>query len=256
MPTPLCEIRCVTLCGKVLSPPAPLAPPQSVFDIMEGSEIVAGWDAAIGVSGGATVAQWNDLGSGGFNLTQAAAGFQPTFNAEGGPNGNPSILFDGVDDALFNAALDLPAPGTIQTFYWAIVRQVSWILTAPFWGAGASGDELRFVQAFSAPDVTQRNGIGGNQTSPDMPINMYRIVGISFTNTISDYIDISGARTTGINTLNNDPVAGFFVGWTSTGQFGNIELCELWIFNTLPTPAQLALLDAYASNRYGVSVIT
>lgn len=142
----------------------PFVPP-SVPAIMAADEIVAGWDAALGVSGGATVAQWNDLGSGGFNLTQATAGFQPTFNAAGGPNGNPSVLFDGVDDFLINAALNLPAPGTTPTFYWVIVRQVTW--NGPGFGTlnEANNGALAQYQGGVSPELIQYNSGDSNTTA-------------------------------------------------------------------------------------------
>jgi hypothetical protein len=222
-----------------------------VFDIMAGSEIVAGWDAAIGVSGGATVAQWNDLGSGGFNLIQVVAGDQPTFNAVGGPNGNPSVLFDGVDDYLMNAALDLSAP---PFFFWGVLRQVSWSGTNDnFWSSQSSGGIV--FQSGVSPNIQMFNGAAG-PSSAGLSVNVFKRLEVDFSNSISDYLRAGASLATGSNSGGTDSVPGFFLGSDAAlSVFANIEVCELWIFNVLPTPEQLALLDSYATNRYGVSVI-
>jgi hypothetical protein len=245
-------------CGS-FRPPTALTPvgPQSVIEVMSSAEIVAGWDAALGVSGGATVAQWNDLGSGGFNLTQAVAGARPTFNAAGGPNGNPSVLFDGIDDFLANAALNLPAPGTTPSFFWSILRQVVWANTQRFWNADGGGASR--VAVFSnalTPQIAQADNVVANSHG-GLTVNTYKRLEVLFSNSVADYIKAGAATpTTGTSAGNIDPAGPFGLGgFTSGVNPANVEFCELWIFNVLPTPAQLLQLDLYALNRYGASVL-
>src|SRR5512132_1644325 len=91
--TPPCDVRCGLVLSIPVPPPIPPIPPPepSPLTIMAGN-IVAGWDAASLSS--PPGASWPDLGPGGFTLTAAGAA-QPAWNAAGGPNGEPSVLFDG-----------------------------------------------------------------------------------------------------------------------------------------------------------------
>jgi hypothetical protein len=230
------------------------APPASVPDVIAAANIVAGWDAnTVTVVSGA-VSEMFDVSGNGFALTQAVAGSRPAYVAVGGPNGNPSVLFDGVDDFLANAALDLPAPGTTPTFYWGVVRQVTWTSGDRFWLAAGFG--LQFFQGGLATEVFINNG-GGFGPAISMPLNTYRRIQSYFSNSIADYLRVGSLNSTGTNVGNTDAAAGFFIAQDGIGGgFGNIELCELWIFNALPTALQLAQLDAYAANRYGASVLT
>jgi hypothetical protein len=233
--------------------PLVLAPPESVLEVIPAANIVAGWDAAVTTNDGATVSEMFDVSGNGFALVQAVAANQPAFVAAGGPNGNPSVLFDGVDDFLANAALDLPAPGTTPTFYWSIVRQITWTSSDRFWSAEAF--DLAVLQGGLVSEVLIANGAA--VSAVQMPTGLYKRLRAFFSASVADSLTIGTLSATGASAGNNDAPAGFFVGQGSGGVlFGNIELCELWIFNTLPSALQLTQLDAYAVGRYGTSVVT
>jgi len=238
-------------CG-TLKPTSLLSPlaPQSVPAIMAADEIVAGWDAALGVSGGATVAQWNDLGSGGFNLTQAVAGERPTFNAAGGPNGNPSVLFDGVDDNLTNTVLDLPAPAATRVFFWSVLRQVTWTNGRSLF----QSTEIFVFQDGLTPAVTQYNTASANNNA-GLSLNSYGRLEAYFSDSVADYLKLKATTVTGSSAGSLAGAAGFAIPTFGAGG-GHVEVCELWIFNVLPSPAQLAQLDIYAATRYGATVLT
>lgn len=220
--------------------------------VIPAANIVAGWDA---IQLSATpVALWPDASGNGFDLSQAVGASQPSWGAATGPNGQPAVLFDGVDDSLANAALDLPAPGTTPTYYWAIVRQVTWTSTDAFWGG--NGGLILVQDNTGTPSIGVFNG--GFITSPDMTLNTYFRLAIYLSDSINDSIVVGSSTVTGASAGNIDCAAGFGLAYNyaATVLFGNIQVCELWIFNVKPTAAQLAALDSYAASRYGAGVLT
>jgi len=239
--------------------PLTLAPPTSVQEVIPAANIVAGWDAAVTTNDGTSVSEMFDVSGNGFALTQATAGFQPLIQPAGGPNGNPSVLFDGVDDFLFNAALNLPAPGTTPTYLWVIMRQVSWGPAPDFntftESSGTGG--IDFYQTGVTPQLQQYNGIDANSTV-GAPVGVYKRIAVLFTNSTSDYIQAGSSQSTGVNSGNLDSGPGITVGAGFDGTYGwmNVELCEFWIFNAEPTALQKTQLNAYAASRYGATVLT
>jgi len=240
-------MSCGNLRPLILSPPEPAAP--TVQSIMAASEIVAGWDAADLVA--SPVALWPDASGNGFDLVQAVAGSQPTWGAATGPNGQPAVLFDGVDDVM-SVVLDLPAPGTTPSFFWAVLRQVTWTNNDGFWGA-----DMLIGQFTASPQIFQFAGGGFNGPSTGLTVNVYKRLEAFFNDDVSDYLKAGASSVTGTNAGNTSASATFELGqYGGAGTSSNIQVCELWIFNVLPTPAQLAQLDAYALARYGPLVLT
>jgi hypothetical protein len=258
-----CPTACATICDAVCDrsspaiPPVPPTPPipppePSPLTIMAGS-IVAGWDAASLSS--SPVASWPDLGPGGFTLTAVGAA-QPTWSATGGPNSEPSVLFDGANDVMSNALLDRPAPGTQVSFFWGVLRAVTWGPADSFWSAGVGASFLRVFQASGSPNTLQANQVFGNLHG-GFTLGSYKRFEALFSNSTSDYVKAGAfAPSTGTNTGNDDPAAGFQIAAApNIASFGNIEVCEFWIFSAEPSPAQKAALDAYVTARYGPGLI-
>jgi hypothetical protein len=229
---------------------------SGVLDIILAANIIAGWDAAVTTNDGSNVSAMLDVSGNGFALTQAVAGNRPTIVPAGGPNANPSVLFDGMGDTLINAILDLPAPGTTPTFYWGVLRQVTFTGGESLWAAGVAPTFLALLQIGGFAIISQNNGANVNGNA-GMTLNSYKRLEAYFSNTVGDYIKGGSVTSTGASAGNNDAAAGFALGANAVGAGStNIEVCELWIFNTLPTALQLAQLEVYAANRYGASVLT
>jgi len=75
-----------------------LQPPLS-----DGSTTLWMWlkaDVLVGLSNGAAVELWPDLSGNSNDASQSTAGSRPTFRTSDGPNGRPSIRFDGTNDFL------------------------------------------------------------------------------------------------------------------------------------------------------------
>ncbi len=216
--------------------------------IIPAANIVAGWDAR--QLSASPVALWPDASGNGFDLTQAVGASQPTWGAATGPNGQPAVLFDGVDDVIDNAVLSLPAPGTTPSFFWGVMRLVTWVSgRALLTSAGA----FRLFEGGLTPQVFPFNGAFG--TSMSMTLNVYGRTETYFSNSVADYTKFKTASATGATYGNSGPTLGFSIGSFNV-DFGNVQVCEFWIFNTLPSAAQLAALDAYAAARYGAGVLT
>lgn len=201
------------------------------------------------------VSTWPDQSGNGFDLTQGTAGFRPALVASGGPNGRPSVLFDGTDDRLVNAALNRPAPATTPTFFWAVLRQVTWSGGDRFWGMDPATTNRMVVFANGVtPDLSGNNAVASTPVTSQLTINTYKGLYCLFTGSTSDYIQVAGGtKSTGINTGNTDPAAGFTLGAQGNGvSNSNVEICELAIFSAEPTPAQFAMLDSYRAALYGL----
>ena len=60
---------------------------------------------------GAEVTTWADISGNGNHFTQRTDPADgPTYSTTGGPLGNPTVVFDGIDDQLANYAMGLTSP--------------------------------------------------------------------------------------------------------------------------------------------------
>jgi hypothetical protein len=248
----------MSCCGG-LKPLVSGTPPEDTLLTIMGDNTRLWYRGDVLVLNGATVLSWTDQSGNGFDGTSAAATNEPTFNATGGPNATPSVLFDGVDNYVANAVLNLPAPGTTPTFYWAVLRQVTWTANERLWGAGADSVTLTVFQPMPSgtPFISMINAAfpGGNPNGA-LAVNTYKRLEVSFSNTAADYIKAGSTTITGGNTGNNDAAAGFVLGAAANlTTFGNIEVADFAIFDVLPSVLQKAQLDAYAGLRYGAAVL-
>lgn len=221
-----------------------------------GGDTVAWWRADLGVTlNVGNVSSWLDQGPDAHVLAQASVPAQSVFNATGGPNSRQSILFNGVDQWLRNTTINRPAPATQVTLVWMIFRQVTWTGTRHICGFGTDPNILRTEQATVSPRIRQTNGLFGN-TNDSLPINTYGRMENGFSGSAADYLKLIGTTSTGLNSGNFDPAAGFSLAASGNEQQrSNIEVCELAIFSAFPSVARQAQLDAYVTARYGAGLV-
>jgi hypothetical protein len=221
-----------------------------------GAATVAWWRSDLGVTIGTGVSQWSDQSGNGFHLTQGTGGAQPTFEASGGPNSTPSILFDGSDDRLINAAIDRAAPATTPTIIWMVVSQVTWTNGDRVCGFGAVATHMSLTQNPVTPQWRMLNTVLVN-TNGALTIGNWGRVEAGFLGTTADYLKIIATNVAaGTSAGNTDPAAGFSLGTDPVGGVpGNFRISELAIFNAQPSAGQTTALDAYVTGRYGSGLV-
>lgn len=228
-------------------------PIQDPLQIL-GASLLQWVRADLGVTlNGSDVSAWADQSGNGHDYAQGTASAQPAFQAAGGPNSQPCIEFDGVDELLVNTTLDLPAPGTTPTLIWLIMRTVTWTGGRAIVGSDASfGCELRFANA--TPDVSAYNGV--DNLSSDLPVATWGRVQGFFNNATTDYTRaIAGAKATGNNAGNTNPGLGRRIGRGNPSGFANFLLAEYFIANRDTTALEDTALDAYVTSRYGAGLV-
>jgi hypothetical protein len=233
------------------SPPPPITPATIM-----GANTVAWWRADLGVTIGTGVSQWSDQSGNGFHLAQGTGANQPTFEASGGPNSTPSILFDGSNDRLINAAIDRPAPATTPTIIWMVVSQVTWTNGDRICGFGAAASHMSLTQNPVTPQWRMLNTVLVN-TNAALTIGAWGRVEAGFLGTTSDYLKIIATNVAaGTSAGNTDPAAGFSLGTDPVGGLpGNFRISDLAIFDAQPSGAQTTDLDAYVTARYGAGLV-
>lgn len=228
------------------------APPITPATIM-GANTVEWWRSDLGITIGTGVSAWHGqvLGA---DLLQATGGAQPTYNAAGGPNGTPSLQFDGVDDDLRNATIARAAPGTTPAVIWAIVRQLAWTSTEQIF-ADASANAFSLRQVTGSPTVNQNNAANANSNAAAV-INTWVRLQAHFSNSVNDRLLIIATAVTGASAGNNAGTGPRIAVNPGAGTlWANIELCELALFNANPAGAQITALDAYVTSRYGAGLV-
>lgn len=196
-----------------------------------------------------TVSNWADQQ----NLTnaaQATGSKQPLIIP--GLNGHAGFAFDGVDDLLGEATLDLPPPGTTPTFIWGVFTQKAWKAAG---GAFAAGPTLATIQ-IGGTGVTPQNKIYNGTAGP---ANAGAVLGSPvrfealWNNATTDYLKLGATTATGTNTGNSNPAANFFIGGVTNlaANSGTFDFYALLIFNAKPSAGELAALSSAVTTFYG-----
>ncbi len=233
----------------------PASPPATSPLTIMGASTHAWWRSDIVVLNGATVSQWTDQSGNGRHLTQGTAANQPTYNATGGPNSTPSILFDATNDVLVNAAIDRNVPSTAITFVWMVFRQVTWTSTRRLFGFGTANNTICAIQNSATPQIAQADTTIVNSNTA-LAVNTYGRGEFYFSGSVNDYIKLIATTVSGASAGVTNPAAGFKLGASgATTLFGNLEIAEAAIFDTLPNAAQITALNAYVTSRYGAGLV-
>jgi hypothetical protein len=225
--------------------------PASTFNsLITSVQVLLAVQSDFGVTlNGPTVSAWADQSGNGNDFSQGTAANQPTY-AAGALNGQPTITFDGTNDSLANATLNLPAPGTTPTFYWGVINH-TWGLNKAYICAGV--DRMKIFPANVTPQVNSNNGTGLGNTGA--AVGSWVRMEALFSNSTNDYLKLASTNATGTNTGNNDPAAGILLGRNSASTvFGNISFAAFMICAGKPSAAELAALDAAVTAKYGVTV--
>lgn len=202
----------------------------------------------------ATIATWADQSGAALDYTQATAGLQPVMLKAGGANSTQAMQFDGVDDELYNAAFDLPAPGTTPTYIFAVLRQDTWTINAGI-VAGSAAANVALAQQASTPNIKQSDGSAVNENSAGTLGTWFRVEG-GFQNTTGDFLKVGATSVTGAAAGNNDPAAGRAIG-TRHGStvWSALSVAELLYLNRIPTSTERTQVDNSVTARYGAGLV-
>ena len=169
-----------------------------------------------------------------------------------GLNGKASIIADGANHGGAYT-LDLPAPGTTPTFFWAVWRLLAQPAAAGYLLGEAPNGNVMFINGAS-------NNLFNYNTGPTGPVAMPigswgRSEGL-FANNALDYVKFGATSAVpGVSTGNIDPgsARGLFCLANGTGKL-NAELLALVALNNVPTAPQLAAASAGATALYNATV--
>lgn len=173
----------------------------------------------------ATCAGLADQSGNGKDYSQATPSLQPILSP--GPNGKPEILFDGLDDLLDCAALNMPAPALTPWSCFCVFRLKTF----------ATFTNPRILSSISASTVilAGNNGVPGtfmfagnvvNGVSKPVSSAIYYAIDMSFTNSTADYLRVGNtAAATGANAGSAAPTGRRVGGGGAT--FSNVGLVML-----------------------------
>lgn len=202
---------------------------------------------------GGIVSAWADQSGNGKDYSQAVAGLRPTLTA--GVNGFPGLLFDGVDDTLDCATLNLPSPSVTPTARMAVFRAITHGALKTFFGTLSSAYALAQLQNNVQPEIDL---YAGSIVLPDstLPLNTWGACESVYTGSISDYQRLgSGAPVNGTSagTLTGN---GVQIGNAAStgGRFASFELLAVLYTNNVPTAPQIAAWRAAVAAKYGGTV--
>jgi uncharacterized repeat protein (TIGR02059 family) len=218
--------------------------------------IVASRAAAWFLSGdvGATPGQWLDSTPNGVNFTQATPASQPTiiasdpaFGGRGSVNGNGT-------QGLITTLWDPPAPLTQPMWFFAVLRQVTWVNGRYIWN-GSGSTSIYLAQVGASPALAMNNAAAVNN-NPGAALGASVRVEVLFSASVADYLKLGA-------TLQADGVSAG-IG-NSTALFGlfcrsnftvpaNVKIACIGVWLGEPTPAEKAALSAWVTAYYGAGV--
>lgn len=219
-----------------------------------GAGLFLAWAAGTSVTNNswkATCAALADQTANGNAHAQATASLQPVVTV--GLNGKPGLLFDGVDDLLDAATLNLPAPSVTPWSAFLVFRLASFTAFAnPRILSGISSSvDILFGNGSAGGSNIFASGFG--PTSPKPSSNaIYYALDFSFTNSTADYLRVgNSAAVTGVSSGSSAPTGRRIGGGGAT--FSNMEL--LMIAYAPPQSATAWRAAVNSAAGYGVGAI-
>jgi hypothetical protein len=201
------------------------------------TNMVAWYRKGVGITSAANaVSNWADQsGLGSRDLSQATAAAKPTLQGDG------TILWNGTSNFLKTASFALANPCTI----YLRMKQVTWASgNYVFDGNGVNSGVM--AQVGVTPQLELYNG---TFVSPNtaVAVGSWTSVAAQF-NGLSSLIDANGTISangdTGIATLSGLTVGASGAG---TGQFSNIQVAEIIVYNVAHTALQRSAVFSYTN---------
>jgi hypothetical protein len=218
---------------------------------------------------GSNAAQWDDISGNGRHATQAVGANQPSI-VTGAINGRQVRRFDGVDDTMQFASLDIAKNVPGLTIY-AVYRWLS-NPTASKAVFAAQGNGTTGLRAWlGAGLISRKLNIRARRTESDSAVNVnssadntldfiihagiINYTGQELTQFINGSLDGSAAASfDAANSANTDSNAVAVGSNPGVGNFSNIDLAELLAFQRVLATAERQLLDRWASTKYAITL--
>lgn len=225
--------------------PAGGAQPFTPADV---PNLICWYDAALGISFGTgmDVAAWADQSGNGNDLLQATQTNQPLLVA-GTP---PFVRFNGSDNFIETLAFSsaLTQPNTIIMVY-----SLPSIINNGIIYSGRLLNDRNQLQPNSGKTGYFAGAFTTSPASPG-PINTRRLHMAVFNvaNSKSFYEGVPDAivGSVGTQTLSGLCLASFAGG---SGQFANVDMFEILVYDSEPTDAQKNLIGNYEANKFGLT---
>lgn len=186
---------------------------------------------------------------------QATAGKQPLILLNTTVN-RLFLRFDGTDDTLFEATLNLPAPGVTNAYFSGAITQRTWGANKSVFGSGSGGGTTQVVGNTATPTLKGFNSTAFTGASNGAALGSVVRLEALFGNTIGDYVKTAASVGTGVATGPGDPAAGLNIGSSGpAANFGAFDIYYLAVFAGNPTGGEKTATDAAMSSMYpGIGV--
>lgn len=216
----------------------------------------------LGITLGTGVSAWADQ-YGLHSATQGTGANQPALTASA-IDGHPAVTFDGSNDSLVFATLDLPATSaSAAIWFWVVFRWLTWHsgganANQVLWGAqGSAGSSTLHLYASlqSTPGVFGFRNPSATLASNTLAQNVWARLCANYINSSAAYIRLGGTSTASAGVGAGNPSSGVFsLGARATGSVGftNVQIAE--IICLAGEPSELAQLEAYGAARYPSAV--
>ncbi len=219
--------------------------------------------ADAGVTGGANASSWTDQGPNGFVLNQLNGSNQPTV-VPTGANGNPALLFDGLNDDMTITGGIFKTLSHSDVYLYTVSKTITvksakltnentisgqsgfyapWVDNNIYWDAGDAGANNRLLTNWGGTtNIPYLWSAGASSTTTPSAVRQ---------EILRNGLRIGNDNTFTAFTGNNST---FFLGSQVGGNFYNGEVSEMIIITSLMTSAQQQRLHSYLAVKYGITL--
>lgn len=234
----------------------PLAPPTPEFWLRSDFEVELG---GIPATNGGTLDFWGDMTGNGWDAIQGTAAQRPIYNTNV-INGLPAINFPATTNQLLRILLtDAIMPNAVSTFsFFAVVRPADFT-AAQILLNRSSG--LGFFQWYLPTTGRQifSNGTESSPSNTSLAAAAWNRIGMKLDWSVGPmdyYLDgvADGSPAAGVTgAFSDDPTTLYLFGSSPSFVFPfKGDVAEVLFYTRIVTPAEVATIDAYFADRYGL----